>query len=376
MTETVLYLPTQAPRLRVPEKIWVPAEWHLVSDLDEFNEVTTYWIGKIAEEQTAPLPWLLVEKSPSAEIAAPHEFVLREFRALDIEDDYDLAEWCGRWGVPAVPEFLRAERRDPVRILEDGLRFCRGSATPSSEGSLGSGQSGSASIRWVPREADPIASQITWRIERALIHAAERARATVELRDLIFRSSGDARDLRAVQVRSARFAVGLFLAITKLFTTLPRRVTMDTASAFDTDALVEIWAPAGIPPSIFVGHPDAFLDTLVTGVRVLNAMVAGSAASTVQLANSAGEVAIGRKDQITELLATEIAVYAAEGHSPKYCDKCGSLFVRQSGRAESNQNRLTGVKYCSSNCAHAAATQAFRKRQAVARRAAGTSAAT
>ena len=63
-----------------------------------------------------------------------------------------------------------------------------------------------------------------------------------------------------------------------------------------------------------------------------------------------------------EYCCAEIYNHLLEGAMFKVCEKCGKVFVRQSGRARAGQNRLTGVRYCSSYCGNAAQQKRLRDR--------------
>lgn len=68
-------------------------------------------------------------------------------------------------------------------------------------------------------------------------------------------------------------------------------------------------------------------------------------------------------------LCLQLANHVVERSTYRTCRKCGSLFVRQRGRARFGQYRTEGeLLYCSTQCASAATQQEQRRRQKEARR--------
>ena len=66
------------------------------------------------------------------------------------------------------------------------------------------------------------------------------------------------------------------------------------------------------------------------------------------------------------LCGLELYNHIAESAHCKICEnqKCGRLYVRQRGRAQFGQNRMTATKYCSAECAQRQGMQrAYRARQ-------------
>jgi hypothetical protein len=64
------------------------------------------------------------------------------------------------------------------------------------------------------------------------------------------------------------------------------------------------------------------------------------------------------------ILCLELFNHMVEEASYRVCanERCGRLFVRQEGRAQFDQRRKTGVKYCSALCAKAQAQREYRRR--------------
>lgn len=339
----------------------MPAEWRLLQGVAGLKPYTVRWLEQIAEDAVAPLPWLLLA-DVRRPLRAPSDFFVRNLLGLDAADDIELATWCGTWGVPGVPKSLVLERRDPVILIEEALLSGPGSALDlgvehGEIRGLGTAipSSGKARAGGYPSER---------RLPKHLKTLALRARAQVQLDDLIFRSSRTGPDLRAVQLGSARFAVGLRQAVTRLFTSLPRPATFAALEQFDADALAEIWKPVGVHATLFRAHPDALLDTLLTALELQNEMIADADAWTVNVTGGHGEELLQRKTSVGDLLAVELALFLSELAPLKRCARCHQYFVRQTGRARHGQHRLTGVKYCSLSCANAAQSQAYRRRKA------------
>ena len=64
-------------------------------------------------------------------------------------------------------------------------------------------------------------------------------------------------------------------------------------------------------------------------------------------------------------LCLQLANHMAEKADYRTCKKCGTLFVRQQGRAEIGQYRTGGeLFFCSKRCAHSYTQREYRKRQA------------
>lgn len=68
-------------------------------------------------------------------------------------------------------------------------------------------------------------------------------------------------------------------------------------------------------------------------------------------------------------LALQVFNDVSTGTAWRHCanEPCRNLFVRQRGRADHDQNRSTGVKYCTSNCAKAQVQRELRRRRALER---------
>lgn len=360
-SDVAFHLPSHPPSLKLPADIWVPVEWRLLQDVAGLKQYTVRWLEQTADQAAASLPWVLLAHT-SGSLPAPPDFFVRNLLGLNAADDIELATWCGTWGLPRVPRSLLVERRDPVIVADEALLLRPGSALnpcfePSefSDFNTDTPTPGTGGTSGCPFER---------RLPMHLRSVAFKARAHVHLDDLILRSSRSGFDLRPVQLRSARFAIGLRQAITRLFTSLPRPATFPALEQFDADALAEIWKPAGVSPKLLKTHPDALLDTLVTALELLNEMIADANAWTVSLIGGQGEELFERKANVGNLLAVELALFLSERAPLKRCARCDQFFVRQAGRAMHGQQRLSGVKYCSVNCANAAQSQAYRRRKA------------
>jgi hypothetical protein len=70
--------------------------------------------------------------------------------------------------------------------------------------------------------------------------------------------------------------------------------------------------------------------------------------------------------ELYDVLCLELYNHIVAHAFYRHCanERCGRLFVRQSGRAEHGQHRSSGVRYCSATCARAQAQRAYRRRRA------------
>jgi hypothetical protein len=349
-SEALFHLPTAPPRLVPPSRIWVPRGWRLLEEerLFDLSEHHRERIDAVCRQQIVGLPWLLVSSSTSA-VPAPPEMFLRALRDLNVNDDEALARWCGEWGIPSVPAFLTATGRDPVLLAGPAIDRLPGGDRPT--------QAGDAEVvpaLW-PTSRESLRSLLT--------HHARRASVGVVLKDVVFRLQ--AGDFDAVPLSAARFAVGLRQVLTELFLSVPRSPTAEDLQEIDATALGRIWAPTGMRPIALAGRPHPLLESLVLGLEVLNAMAADAQAWTIGLTNSKGAQLVERKRTVGDVLAIELAKFLAENAAVKHCERCGALFVRQTGRARHNQHRTTGgVRYCTLACSQAAQSKAYRDRRA------------
>lgn len=363
--DALFHLPTATPRLIPPSTIWVPIRWRLLreDDVEELSPHQVEDLTKVADKQAVGFPWLLLSPSTVA-VPAPPELFLRSLPDVDVSDDDALADWCGSWGVPRVPAFLTQEGRSPMTIGGPGIDALPGKdrrRTPH-PAQLDRPSGAPAGVR--DSGAAPWRSGAS-SLRELLAGRARSARAGVDLADVVFRVSGD--DLHPVPLSAARFAVGLRQALTALFLAVPRSPTIENLAGLDAEALGRIWAPTGMRP-VALRRLDPILESLVLGLDVLNAMAADAQAWTVGLTDSHGASAVERKRSVGDLLAIELTKFLAEHAKVKYCERCGQLFLRQTGRARTNQHRVTGgVRYCSLQCSQAAQSKAYRDRQAARR---------
>jgi hypothetical protein len=361
----LFHLPTAPPRLILPSTIWVPARWRLLrdEDLEAMSSVQAGHVTKVAQKQLVGFPWLLLSSS-SIPVSAPSELFLRSLRGLDVSDDEALANWCGDWGVPSVPAFLTAQGRDPVFIggevideLPGRDRSSSPEGTRPKDRSVANGGIGAAGTPWRPGDSS---------LRKLLKSQARHARAGVQLDDVVFRVSND--DLDAVPLTAARFALGLRQALTELFVSVPRSPSLDDLNGFDAKVLGRIWAPTGLRPVALQGRRDPLLESLLLGLEVLNAMAADAQAWTVGITDGNGATLAEPRRSVGDLLAIELTKFLADHAMVKCCERCGQQFLRQTGRAKSDQYRVTGgVRYCSVQCSQAAQSKAYRDRRAAQR---------
>ncbi|MGX1762922.1 hypothetical protein ACWIG5_39560, partial [Streptomyces lydicus] len=81
-----------------------------------------------------------------------------------------------------------------------------------------------------------------------------------------------------------------------------------------------------------------------------------------------------RQPSILSVAFLQLYNHLAEDATIRTCanETCGRDFVRQRGRAEYGQNRTSGIKYCTRECARAQAQREHRRRKAATTRPAPT----
>lgn len=364
--DPVFHLPTAPPRLAPPASIWVPARWRLLTEdhVEELSPHRVEELTEIARRYAVGFPWLLLSRS-TISLPAPPEMFLRTLPALDVADDEALAAWCGSWGVPSVPAFLTHEPRSPMIVGGDVIEALPGKDHDSPSDDLGPADPLPGSTGAHPASLSSSGPSLL----QLLAGRARSSRAGVTIADVVFRVAGD--DLYAVPLSGARFAVGLRQALTNLFLAVPRSPTIEDLAGLDAVALGQIWAPSGLRP-VALQRPDPLLGSLVVGLQVLNAMAGDAQAWTVGFTNSDGAPLVEPKRSVGDLLAIELAKFLAEHATVKHCERCGQLFLRQTGRAKAGQYRVTGgVRFCSYQCSQAAQSKAYRDRRASRQRGSG-----
>ena len=292
-------------------------------------------------------PWLLVTTGRQT-VEAPAEFFLRELLSLNANDDGALVEWCGNWGVPALPRLLMEEdlvvrRRHDITSLFDATTY-EFAAKPDAADA--------------PFETNDSPRQIPGLVTRQVIDSG--ARSTWAYEEAFFTGPGD-QNWDGTPLAVVRTAVQVLQALVRWWAwVVPSEITAEWLRDDDPDAEFFLaWMPFGYPMNQF--------DGLLFGIELLNSYLEAThplhlgvvtATSTRSLMTSQATV--------TDLVTLELTRFVAEKIPARICanETCGRAYVRQTGRAKHGQHRTSATKYCSDRCARAQAQREYRRREA------------
>jgi hypothetical protein len=164
--------------------------------------------------------------------------------------------------------------------------------------------------------------------------------------------------LHAFSLSQQYFVAKLYRAITATVIRLTDVCSEHGASAFKS--LQQMWSASGLPV------PNTADQMIVTASRVLNLTAAGCG-PRIDLATPDGSPAPTNTTapDLLSSLAAQMVAHVSVGAPARRCahPPCRRWFTHQQGRAVHDRHRSRGVRYCSSNCARAAAQRAYRDRQ-------------
>jgi len=164
--------------------------------------------------------------------------------------------------------------------------------------------------------------------------------------------------LHAFSLSQQYFVAGLYRGVVATVIRLMDLCSEHGASAFET--LHQMSTSSGLPV------PNTADQLIVTASRILNLTAAGCG-PRIDLATPDGSPAPTNTTapDLLSTLAAQMVAHVNAGAPAHRCahQPCGRWFTQHQGRARHDRHRSRGVRYCSSNCARAAAQRAYRDRQ-------------